>query len=137
MKLSCDFHYDAAHRLPMVPEGHKCGRLHGHTYRLTVTVKGPVSADGFVIDFADLKSVVDPVIAELDHHYLNDIPGLENPTVENQLAWLEQRISLPILYELKLREGVNNAARKMVNARRKGFFRSSNCDTTVVSNDSP
>lgn len=110
MKLSCEFHYDSAHYLTKVPEGHKCGRLHGHTYQLTVTLDGPVRDDGFVIDFAVVKKVVGPLIKELDHRLLNDIPGLENPTVEIQLYWLWERIYLPGLTELTLREGLNNAA---------------------------
>lgn len=110
MILSCDFHYDAAHRLPNVPLGHKCGRLHGHTYQLTVYINGPVRDDGFVIDFADVKNAVKPVIDQLDHYYLNDVPGLENPTVEVQLPWLWQRIQLPSLHKLVLREGLNNSA---------------------------
>jgi 6-pyruvoyltetrahydropterin/6-carboxytetrahydropterin synthase len=109
MNLSCEFHYDSAHRLPHVPEGHKCGRLHGHTYVLTVTIAGPVRADGFIIDFAEVKDAVEPVIKQLDHYLLNDIPGLDNPTVEVQLEWLWNRIDLP-LFELTLQEGLSNAA---------------------------
>jgi 6-pyruvoyltetrahydropterin/6-carboxytetrahydropterin synthase len=110
MQISCDFHYDSAHRLPHVPPGHKCGRLHGHTYQLTVTLNGPVKVDGFVADFADIKHVVQPVIDLLDHHYLNDIEGLENPTVEVQLPWIWGRICLDGLHELRLQEGLANAA---------------------------
>ena len=112
MRISCEFHYDSAHKLPHVPEGHKCGRLHGHTYQLTVTLDGPVLDDGFVIDFADIKYIIDPIIKQLDHHYLNDIPGLENPTVEIQLPWIWNHIhpQLPILHSLRLQEGLNNAA---------------------------
>lgn len=108
MILSCEFHYDSAHYLTEVPPGHKCGRLHGHTYHLTVTVDGPVRDDGFVIDFAELKAAVKPVLNHLDHYCLNDVAGLENPTVENQLVWLWERIDLPALYELQLREGESN-----------------------------
>lgn len=110
MILSCEFNYDAAHQLPHVPQGHKCARLHGHTYHLTVTVEGPVGEDGFVIDFADVKHAVKPVLDQLDHYYLNEIPGLENPTVEVQLLWLWERIRLPGLAELTLREGLTNSA---------------------------
>lgn len=108
MRLSCEFHYDSAHFLPAVPEGHKCGRLHGHTYRLQVTLDGPVQSDGFVIDFADVKQAVAPVIKQLDHYLLNDV--ITNPTVENQLLWLWERIDLPTLSELTLHEGLNNSA---------------------------
>jgi 6-pyruvoyltetrahydropterin/6-carboxytetrahydropterin synthase len=108
MQISCEFHYDSAHFLPMVPEGHQCGRMHGHTYHLTVTLQGPVQADGFVIDFADVKTAVSPVIKQLDHYLLNDV--IPNPTVENQLVWLWERINLPQLHELSLREGEANEA---------------------------
>lgn len=108
MRLSSEFHYDSAHYLPMVPAGHKCGRMHGHTYHLTVTLDGPVREDGFVIDFADVKTAVSPVITQLDHHLLNEV--ITNPTVENQLVWLWDRINLPSLAELTLYEGLNNSA---------------------------
>ena len=116
MQVSCEFHFDSAHRLPFVPEGHKCGRLHGHTYTLTVVVDGTVGADGFVVDFDYVKRVVDPIVDQLDHRYLNDVPGLDNPTVEVQLVWLWQQImsnpsgALYGLVELVLQEGKSNAA---------------------------
>lgn len=110
MRISCEFHYDSAHQLPHVPPGHKCGRLHGHTYTLTVTVEGPVRDDGFVIDFADIKTALKPILDRLDHHYLNDIPGLHNPTVEVQLPWIWNLLDIPGLTELTLQEGKSNAA---------------------------
>lgn len=110
MKITTEFHYDAAHRLPNLPDTHKCFRLHGHTYRLLVTLEGAVGMDGFVIDFADVKTIINPLIKQLDHYYLNDIPGLENPTVEIQLVWLWERITLPGLTELTLFEGLTNSA---------------------------
>lgn len=110
MKISCEFHYDAAHKLTKVPPGHKCGFLHGHTYRLTVTIDGPVRDDGFVIDFAEVKDAVEPILKQLDHRYLNDIPGFDNPTVEVQLPWIWQRLNIPNLSELTLVEGMSNQA---------------------------
>lgn len=110
MKVTTEFHYDSAHRLPLLPNTHKCSHLHGHTYRLLVTVDGEVGMDGFVIDFADVKAIIDPLISKLDHRYLNDIPGLDNPTVEVQLEWLWERIPLPGLVELTLFEGLSNSA---------------------------
>lgn len=106
-----EFTYEAAHYLPNVPIGHKCGRMHGHSYRLIVTVRGPINPDtGWVIDFADVKAAVAPLVAKLDHQTLNDIEGLRNPTVENQLVWLWGRIDLPGLYELTLHETATNSA---------------------------
>ena len=110
MKITTEFHYDAAHRLPNLPDTHKCSRLHGHTYRLIVTVAGEVGMDGFVIDFADVKTAIEPLIKQLDHYYLNDVDGLDNPTVEVQLEWLWDRIRLPGLSELTLFEGLSNSA---------------------------
>ena len=109
--LSCEFRYEAAHWLPYVPEGHQCGRMHGHSYHLTVVVSGPVRDDGFVVDFADVKSVVGGLVKRLDHYTLNDIDGLSNPTVENQLMWFWGAISpaLP-LKAVHLRETANNSA---------------------------
>lgn len=108
--VSCEFHYDSAHRLPLVPDGHKCGRLHGHTYRLIVEVAGNVREDGFVVDFAEIKSALAPLVRQLDHHYLNEIDGLDNPTVENQLTWLWDRITLRGLSRLTIYEGLQNHA---------------------------
>ena len=89
MKIFKEFTFEAAHRLPRVPEGHKCARLHGHSYRFRVVVEGVVDRDsGWVMDFADLKFVVEPVVDRLDHRYLNEIEGLENPTCEVLARWL-------------------------------------------------
>jgi 6-pyruvoyltetrahydropterin/6-carboxytetrahydropterin synthase len=108
MRITTEFHYDSAHRLPLLPDTHKCSRLHGHTYRLLVTLDGDVGMDGFVIDFSDVKAAVAPLIKQLDHQYLNDI--IDNPTVEVQLEWLWERIKLTGLTELTLFEGLNNSA---------------------------
>jgi 6-pyruvoyltetrahydropterin/6-carboxytetrahydropterin synthase len=110
MRITCEFHFDSAHKLTKVPPGHKCSFLHGHTYRLLVTLDGPVREDGFVADFGEVKRAINPLIKQLDHHYLNDIPGLGNPTVEVQLQWLWERIKLPHLDELTLYEGLSNSA---------------------------
>ncbi|MDS0748290.1 6-carboxytetrahydropterin synthase QueD, partial [Escherichia coli] len=78
-----DFTFEAAHRLPHVPEGHKCGRLHGHSFMVRLEITGEVDPHtGWIIDFAELKAAFKPTYERLDHHYLNDIPGLENPTSE-------------------------------------------------------
>lgn len=94
MEIYREFTFEAAHRLPRVPEGHKCGRLHGHSYRLEVHVQGDVDpGTGWLMDFADIKAAVAPVVAELDHRYLNELPGLENPTSENLARWTWDRLA--------------------------------------------
>jgi len=83
------FHLEAAHRLPNVPAGHKCARLHGHSFRVEVHVGGDPGAEtGWVMDYADVKVAFAPVFERLDHNYLNDVPGLENPTSERLAMWI-------------------------------------------------
>lgn len=101
------FTVEAAHRLPNVPDGHKCGRLHGHSFRIELRVSGPIGAEtGWVMDFADIKSVFKPIYDRLDHHYLNDIPGLENPTSERLTVWIWEQLKpqLPALSEVIVHE---------------------------------
>ncbi|HEV7920851.1 MAG TPA: 6-carboxytetrahydropterin synthase QueD [Thermoanaerobaculia bacterium] len=107
VELVKDFDFEAAHLLPNVPAGHKCRRLHGHSFRGEVAVRGEVDPrTGWLIDFAELKQVVDPIVRELDHYYLNDIPGLENPTSEMLAAWIFRRLSgtVPGLYRVTIEE---------------------------------
>jgi len=94
MELIREFAFEAAHRLPAVPTGHKCGRLHGHSYRVKVHVEGDVDpATGMVMDFADIKAAVAPILNRLDHYYLNEVEGLENPTSENLARWIWARLT--------------------------------------------
>lgn len=89
-----DFTFEAAHRLPHVPEGHKCGRLHGHSFMVRLEITGEVDPHtGWIIDFAELKAAFKPTYERLDHHYLNDIPGLENPTSEVLAKWIGIRLN--------------------------------------------
>ena len=91
--LTRSYRFEAAHRLPHVPPGHKCARLHGHGFVLEVTVEGPVGQrSGWVVDFAEIDGVVRPVVESLDHRNLNDIEGLSNPTSELLAAWIWKRI---------------------------------------------
>lgn len=90
------FTFEAAHRLPRVPEGHKCARLHGHSFRVLVRVRGPVDAQmGWVVDFAELEAAWKPLYDQLDHRCLNDVEGLENPTSELLGLWILERFSVP------------------------------------------
>jgi 6-pyruvoyltetrahydropterin/6-carboxytetrahydropterin synthase len=101
------FHIEAAHRLPNVPAGHKCARLHGHSFRVEVHVRGDLDpALGWVMDFADLKREFQSVFDRLDHRYLNDVPGLENPTSERLAEWIWQALkpALPLLHKIVVHE---------------------------------
>lgn len=107
MEVFKEFSFEAAHRLPNVPPEHKCFRLHGHSFRCEVHVSGPLDAQlGWVLDFAELRAAVKPIIDQLDHRYLNEIEGLENPTSENLAIWIWERLrpSLPGLTRIVLRE---------------------------------
>ena len=93
MEIYKEFTFESAHRLPHVPSGHKCGRLHGHSFRVTVFVDSSINPEfGWVMDFAELKTTFQPLYDQLDHHYLNDIEGLENPTSEMLARWIWQRL---------------------------------------------
>lgn len=85
------FDFDAAHFLPYVEEGHKCGRMHGHTYRVDVEFAGEPDRRGFVVDYAEIAEAWGPIHAMLDHRVLNDVPGLENPSTEILAPWILAR----------------------------------------------
>jgi 6-pyruvoyltetrahydropterin/6-carboxytetrahydropterin synthase len=93
MEIFKEFSFEAAHRLPNVADDHKCGRLHGHSFRCEIHVRGAVGEkSGWVMDFAELKQAFEPLQKQLDHNYLNEIPGLENPTSEVLARWIWDRV---------------------------------------------
>jgi 6-pyruvoyltetrahydropterin/6-carboxytetrahydropterin synthase len=107
MEIFSEFTFEAAHRLPNVPADHKCYRLHGHSFRAEVHVRGRVDDHtGWVVDFAEIKRAWKPLHKELDHNYLNDVAGLENPTSEHLARWIWRRLelTLPGLSKVVVRE---------------------------------
>lgn len=105
-----DFQFEAAHRLPHVPAGHKCGRLHGHSFMVRLELTGEIDPQtGWVVDFSDISKAFKPLWQQLDHHYLNDIEGLENPTSEVIARWIWQKMKpiLPQLSSIMIKETCN------------------------------
>jgi len=102
-----EFGFESAHRLPRVPEGHKCARLHGHSFRCEVAVRGEVDPEaGWLIDYAEISEAFQPLGLRFQHYYLNEIEGLENATSENIARWIWERLEgrLPGLYRVTVRE---------------------------------
>lgn len=107
MELRKSFQFEAAHLLPHLPTGHKCRRLHGHSFMLDVVVEGECDSKlGWVMDYADIKKAFQPYWDQLDHYYLNEIEGLENPTSENVAKWIWDKLQpkLPLLTEVVVAE---------------------------------
>jgi len=107
LELRRTFQVEAAHRLPNLPSEHKCARLHGHSFRITLRVCGEMDPTlGWVIDYADIKAAFAPLFETLDHHYLNEVAGLENPTSEHLAIWVWERLvgALPGLSAVEIAE---------------------------------
>jgi 6-pyruvoyltetrahydropterin/6-carboxytetrahydropterin synthase len=107
IRLAKSFSFEAAHFLPSFPEGHKCRRIHGHSFKVDVVVEGPLDpARGYLVDYGDIKRAVAPLHDELDHRLLNELPGLANPTSEMLAVWVWDRLQpvLPMLAEVIVHE---------------------------------
>lgn len=114
MEIFKSFTLEAAHRLPNVPAGHKCARVHGHSFRVELHVAGEIGEQsGWVMDFGDVKAAFMPLYDQLDHHYLNDVPGLENPTSENLAMWIWDKLkpALPGLSAVVVHETCTSGCR--------------------------
>lgn len=106
-RLTKDFRFEAAQTLPLLPGEHKCKRMHGHSFKIEVSVEGVVDETiGWVYDHAQISRAMEPLIGMLDHSYLNDIEGLRNPSIENMAAWFWRRLApqLPGLCEIVVHE---------------------------------
>lgn len=111
--ITLDFSFEAAHYLPKVSEGHKCRRLHGHSYRVALTLVGPIDPEfGWVMDFDEIEVAAAPIVGSLDHRTLNDIAGLENPTSELIAVYLYEKLAhlLPALKTVTVFETANARA---------------------------
>lgn len=113
ISLTKKFDFEAAHWLPTFPDGHKCRRLHGHSFHVDVIVEGEVNpARGYLVDYGDIKAAIKPVQDRLDHYLLNEIPGLENPTAEMLTKWIYDQLkpALPLLSVVRVHETCTSEA---------------------------
>ncbi|MBU6409565.1 MAG: 6-carboxytetrahydropterin synthase QueD [Verrucomicrobia bacterium] len=107
VELRKSFQFEAAHLLPHLPKSHKCRRLHGHSFKVDIALSGPCNPKlGWLVDYASISAAFEPVWKKLDHRYLNDVPGLENPTSEIIAAWIWKKLKprLPLLAEIAVAE---------------------------------
>jgi 6-pyruvoyltetrahydropterin/6-carboxytetrahydropterin synthase len=113
MELRKSYQFEAAHLLPQVPATHKCRRLHGHSFKVEIVVTGECDPQaGWVMDYGEISAAFKPILEQLDHHYLNEIPGLENPTSEMLCAWIWKQLKpkLPLLTAIVVAETCTSQA---------------------------
>jgi 6-pyruvoyltetrahydropterin/6-carboxytetrahydropterin synthase len=112
VRLVRTFGFEAAHHLPSFPDGHKCRRMHGHSFRVDVVVEGEIPRGAHhLIDYGEIQAAIEPIRERLDHHCLNEIEGLENPTSERIAEWIWIRLApaLPLLAEIRVHETCSSA----------------------------
>ena len=105
--LTKTFTFEAAQTLPNVPAEHKCRQMHGHSFKVEISVQGEVDPQvGWLYDHAKISKAMAPLLELIDHTYLNEVEGLENPTIENMCAWFWSHLApqLPGLFEIVLHE---------------------------------
>ena len=110
VELRKTFQFEAAHSLPILPADHKCHRLHGHSFKVDVVMAGECDERlGWLMDYGEIGEAFDPILKQLDHHHLNEIDGLENPTSENIARWIwnELKPCLPLLNAIEVAETCN------------------------------
>ena len=101
------FTIESARSLPNLPNSHPCKKIHGHSFKIIIYIEGKIDTKtGFVIDFHDIEKAFNPLKIKLDHAYLNNIEGLNNPSSENMCKWIWEKlkIKLPGLLKIEIKE---------------------------------
>ncbi|MGE3756689.1 MAG: 6-pyruvoyl tetrahydropterin synthase family protein [Pseudobdellovibrionaceae bacterium] len=113
-ELRQHFHLESARYLPHLPKSHPCSRMHGHSFKVTLVMEGPLDSKvGWVIDYNDVKAAAGPIFSEIDHRCLNEVSGLENPTTEILTAWIFEKVKarLPDLVQVIVAETADTECR--------------------------
>ncbi|MBY0554978.1 6-carboxytetrahydropterin synthase QueD [bacterium] len=106
-KLKQHFHIESARFLPNLPKNHPCSNMHGHSFKIVLTLKGDLDPKiGWVMDYHEITTVMQPLLKQLDHKVLNEVPGLENPTSELLAKWIYEKalVQIPLLQKVSIME---------------------------------
>jgi len=106
-RITKEFRFEAAHTLPSLPDSHKCRQMHGHSFKVEIHIEGEVDPEiGWIYDHKVISQAMNPLLEQLDHSYLNDLEGLESPTIEIMCAWFWRKLEkdLPGLCEITIFE---------------------------------